>query len=397
MAKGALASVAVLMQVGFAAQPTEAQAPTTLTKLYRFQGGTDGANPKAGLVRDAAGNLYGATESGGGTSNYGTVFKIDSTGNETVLYRFAGDSGGENPVGGLIRDAAGNLYGTTLYGGDLHCNSFGCGTVFRLDPAGNETVLHQFAGPGGSDDGAYPYAGLIRDTAGNLYGTTQGGGGQMNRGTVFKVDTTGTETVLHRFTGIPDGQNPTAGLILDSAGNLYGTTEFGGSISGGGYGTVFKIDPTGVETVLYRFQGIPDGAYPYAGLIRDSVGNLYGATLYGGGGSGLGSGTVFKLDPQGVESVLHHFSGGSDGEAPIGLVQDASGNLYGTTLRGGPGYGVIFEINSAGTQTLWSFDVRIDGGAPYAGLVRDATGNLYGTTNLGGGTCKCGTVFRLSP
>jgi uncharacterized repeat protein (TIGR03803 family) len=280
VATGALALLFVLGRVLVMTPSAEAHADTTFTVLYSFNGGTDGAQPHAGLVRDAAGNLYGTTIRGGGGSNLGTVFKLDTTGAETVLYSFTGFPDGAKPRAGLVLDAAGNLYGTTYHGGasDL-------GTVFRLDTTGAETVLHSFSGR----DGQNPYAGLVRDAAGNFYGTTQNGGGDFAAGTVFKLDTTGKETVLHSFTGGSDGANPYAGLIRDAAGNFYATTFTGGAY---GFGTVFKLDATGNETVLYSFTGGADGGHSRAGLIRDAAGNLYGTTGLGGAFS---LGTVFKL------------------------------------------------------------------------------------------------------
>jgi uncharacterized repeat protein (TIGR03803 family) len=254
---------------------------------------------------DATGNLYGTTGFGG-ASNAGTVFKLDPSGNKTVLYSFKGGSDGDVPVAGLIMDAAGNLYGTTEDGGSSNC-SFGCGIVFELDPAGNETVLHSFTGSPG--DGGRPVAGLIMDTAGNLYGTTaEGGSGTCTVingipvsgcGTVFKLDPAGNETVLHSFTGGSDGIQALAALLMDAAGNLYSTTELGGSF---GSGIVFKLDPSGNETLLHTFTGGNDGAAPlFASLIMDTAGNLYGTTQNGGGSSNctVGCGTVFKLDTAG--------------------------------------------------------------------------------------------------
>ena len=211
---------------------TQAQAQS-ITVLHSFTNSPDGALPFAGLLRDAAGNLYGTTGSGG-IFGFGTVFKLDSSGNETVLHSFAGGGDGQQPSGDLIRDAAGNLYGTTLLGGGVFSNNcFGsCGTVFKLDPSGNETVLHTFAGGG---DGRQPNGNLIMDAAGNLYGTTGSGGSAtcpvtLGCGTVFKLDTSGILTLLHSFTGSPgDGESPVGGLIMDKAGNLYGTTLNGGA------------------------------------------------------------------------------------------------------------------------------------------------------------------------
>jgi uncharacterized repeat protein (TIGR03803 family) len=262
------------------------------------------------------------------------VFKLDSSGHETILHSFAGPpADGANPFAGLIRDSAGNLNGTTYFGGTSHF-----GVVFKLDSSGHETVLHSFAA---HDDGRHPVAGrLVGDSAGNLYGTTSGGGAS-NFGVVFKLDSTGHETVLHSFAGPPaDGGYP-AGPIRDSAGNLYGTAQIGGASN---KGVVFKLDSTGHETILYSFAGPPaDGANPFAGLIRDSAGNLYGTTAYGGTSN---FGVVFKLDSTGHETVLHSFAGApADGSGPGELIRDLAGNLYGTTSHGGTkNFGVVFKL-----------------------------------------------------
>jgi uncharacterized repeat protein (TIGR03803 family) len=324
------------------------------TVLHSFgETGTDGAYPYYGsLFLDEAGNLYGTT-SVGGAHGSGTIFRVSPAGQE-IFISLAGGANGGAPYAGLVPDTAGNAYGTTQYGG-TGCSPFGCGTVFKVSRAGKVTVLHSFIG---SPDGEYPTAGLVRDSAGNLYGTTPYGGSvQQGRlhiptywGTVFKVDPTGNETLLYSFcpAGYPctDGQNPTGGLVRDSAGNLYGTTQFGGA---NGNGTIFKVDPTGNETVLYSFcsqSGCADGYWPYSGLVRDSAGNLYGTTFYGGAN---GAGAVFELDTGGVETVLYSFcsqSNCADGANPYaGLVLDSEGNLYGTTEGGGTvGNGTVFRL-----------------------------------------------------
>jgi uncharacterized repeat protein (TIGR03803 family) len=267
------ASVALAVMLGLGVVAIQSAQAQTLTTLHNFTGSPDGAGPVAGLVGDAKGDFYGTTEYGGdlscGDYGCGIVFKLDAAGKETVLHSFAG-SDGANPSAGLIIDAKGNLYGTTAYGG-LGCQSPGCGVVFKLDTSGKETVLHNFTG---RPDGEYPIRGLVRDTAGNLYGTTPYGG-SSGYGTVFRVSKTGEETVLHSFTGAPsDGAVPEAGLVRDAKGELYGTTDEGGS---SGYGTVFKLDATGKATVLHSFTGSPsDGAFTEAGLLRDAKGNLYG-------------------------------------------------------------------------------------------------------------------------
>ena len=300
-----------------------------------------------------------------------------------LLHNFTGGlQDGSGPYAGLVRDGAGNLYGTTVWGG-----AHGWGTVFKLDSSGAERVLYSFAN---NPDGAKPYAGLLLDPAGNLFGTTEDGGSSYN-GTVFKIDPTGAETVLHSFNGYPvDGSEPYAGLVRDPAGNLYGTTIWGGT-STAYYGTVFKVDPTGTETMLHSFsrQG-PDGYQPWGGLVLDTAGNLYGGTVS----------TIFKLDVNAQFTVL--FQGGSSAD----LVRDPAGNLYGTAYGGGDyGNGVVFKVDTNGIRTfLYSFRGGNDGAGPEAGLVRDSAGNLYGTTFGGGGShaCDswssgCGTVFKLDP
>jgi uncharacterized repeat protein (TIGR03803 family) len=321
-----------------------------LKVLHSFTGGKDGGYPVAGVIMDAAGNLYGTTLQGG-AFGAGTVFKADTSGHETVLYAFTGLYDGAFPYAGLTMDAAGNLYGTTASGGFPPYT----GLVFKLDTSGQETVLYYFMNRG---DGDYPLAGVIMDANGNVYGTTYYGGAS-GAGTVFKLDTTGAETVLYSFTGGADGSNPVAGVIMDTEGNLYGTTEFGGGSPNCGplgCGVAFKLDTANKETVLHTFGngGGGEGANPTAGLVLDAKGDLYGTTEYGGGGSN-GAGMVFKLDKTGKETKLEVFTGGKDGGFPYaGLIRDKAGNLYGTGQLGGNltncssnisnGCGVVFEI-----------------------------------------------------
>ncbi len=387
----ALTFAAVLMMGSFAASVARAQ---TLIVLHTFHGGTDGAMPFAGLTRDAAGNLYGVTEIGG-AANQGTVFKLDGHGKETVLHSF-GATNGQLPLSSLIRDAAGNLYGTIFGGG-----SSGYGAVYKVGKNGKERALYSFSGKA---DGANPYATLLRDANGNLYGTTYIGGAGV--GVVFKLDGHGKETVLHTFREGGDGRFPYASLIRDQQGNLYSTTLDGGPDDAG---TVFKLDKNNNETILHTFtMGAAAGSYPFAGLLRDAAGNLFGTTFMGGTGcNGLGCGVVFKLDTNGKETVLHSFKG-SDGANPYaGLIRDSAGTFYGTTLDGGfSNAGVVYKLNKNGTETaLYNFTGGSDGAYPYATLVRDSAGNLYGTTWEGGDlTCDnpngpygCGVVFKLTP
>jgi len=382
----ASAAVALaLMLVGLAALTIQSARAQTFSVLYSFAGSPDGAYPCAGLVRDTTGNLYGTTFYGG-ASSYGTVFKLNSKNRETVLYSFAG---GGYPYDALL-DVNGQFYGTTYSGG---ASNFG--TVFKLNQSGKETVLHSFAG---SPDGQYPFAGLVRDAKGNFYGVTTLGG-SFNNGVVFKLDKAGKETLLYTFTGGSDGGVPLyyGSLVMDSAGNLYGTTQGGGAR----FGTVFKVTPKGKETVLHSFTGPPDGVAPFAGLVRDAKGNLYGTALGGTSGNGV----VYKVDKTGKESVLYTFTGGADGGNPFeGLVRDAKGNLYGTTEVGGTsGLGTVYRVSSNGKETvLHSFTGGANGRIPFTALIRDTKGNLYGTTEQGGDVaCNppygCGTVFKLTP
>jgi uncharacterized repeat protein (TIGR03803 family) len=394
MSKTRLAALALCVAMCAALAPMGAEA-AEFTVLYRFTGGADGGKPSWGLVRDKEGNLYGTTNigglAGGGTifkldphghesvlyhfgtfgflntgaepsgliqdeagdlyfttafeSAYpsGTVSKVDLKGNRSVLYAFTGGSDGAQPMAGVVKDGAGNLYGTANKN-----NGNGSGVVFKLEPNGTESVLHYF-GIGTQNDGAYPVAGVTLDKAGSVYGTTPDGGAYVPDGTVFKVNTKGVERVLYRFGFLPDGQIPNGGLIREAAGNLYGTTTYGGAGGGiGGYGTVFKIDTKGKKSTLYSFKGIPDGVFPYSTLSMDKEGNLYGTTFYGGK---YGLGAVFKLEPCGRETVLHSFTGGRDGQYPYqgSLILDENGYLYGTVIEGGiangsNGFGTVFRI-----------------------------------------------------
>jgi uncharacterized repeat protein (TIGR03803 family) len=324
--------------------------------LYSFGGGTDGESPVGGgLVFDAAGNLYGTTQ-GGGAHHQGTVFELspgDGGWTEKILYSFKGLKDGASPNGGVVLDAAGNLYGTTNHG-----NLLDDGVVFQLSPEPNgkwkENVILRF---GHHHDGSSPAAGLVIDGAQNLYGTTPG--------TVFELSPSNgkwTETVLHRFTGGKNGEYLFSNVILDSGGNLYGTTVNGGKITqtgpcSFGCGVVFMLSPDGKgkwkETVLYRFKGGEDGDGPFAGLVFDAANNLYGTTEQGGGTGcqfQFGCGTAFELTPSAggewKETVLRRFKNTKGGQQPMAsLILDSAGNLYGTTSGAGAGgAGVGFEI-----------------------------------------------------
>ncbi len=441
---GALALGAMLLSGGIPAraQEEEASKAPNYSLLYAFTG-ADGELPQGHVIRDRAGNLYGTTFNGGdlsgcGGSGCGVVFKLDRSGKETVLYSFKGGADGAFPATDLLRDDWGNLYGTTHGGGDVSVTvcSFnpGCGVVFKVDPTGKETVLYAFTG---GTDGLGPSSGLVRDDAGNLYGTTILGGDLSvvcppfspipGCGVVFKLDPTGKETVLHAFTGGVDGYAPYGDLLRDEAGDLYGAAGNGGDVSGFcsevvepatgflGCGTLFKLDHTGRFTVLHTFNGADGGPFPDGWLVQDNAGNLYGMTGNGGdlsGCSNLGCGVVFKLDKKGKETVLYSFTGGADGAETLGgVVGDAAGNLYGTTNYGGEfsgslcagaGCGVAFKLDPTGKETvLYTFTGSADGLNPQAGLLQDEEGNFYGTTYGGGDTSSCsppygcGVVFKI--
>ncbi len=393
--------------------PPSAQTQTFVV-LHTFTGKADGKYPEARVLFDNAGTLYSTTLFGG-AFDYGTVFQIDAHGKKTVLHNFWGGDG-LGPEAGLIRDNAGNLYGTTYRGGTPkrgRCQ-YGCGTVFKLDTTGKLTVLHAFTG---GTDGGQPEFGLVQDEAGNLYGTTTVGGnlscsiqGFPGCGVAFKIDKKGKETVLHAFAGT-DGSWPSGDLIRDSEGNLYGITSFGGAFGGTfGWGTVFKLDPSGRETVLHNFTGGIDGGYPDGPLVRDEDGNLYG-TAGTGGASACSCGLVFMLDKTGKITVLYSFHGSPDGAYPsAGVTRDQSGTLYGTTWRGGTtgcyniGCGTVFKLDTSGNETvLHAFTGGSDGAVPTDGIVLDESGSLYGTApNGGGSSCGgadpgCGVIFKLTP
>jgi uncharacterized repeat protein (TIGR03803 family) len=406
--------------------------------LYAFQSGNDGEGPSAGLIADENGALYGMTTYGGGAPacvNFGcgTAFKLTPTGSgyaESVLFRFQGGNDGAEPVTSMTADTTGALYGTTRWGGrkcTFSPSVTGCGTVFKLMPVGShysEKVLYRFKG---GRRAALPVGRLIADASGALYGTTFAGGDRApcsgpstyGCGTVFKLTRIGSryeESVPYDFKGERDGADPSAGLIVDGNGVLYGTTSAGGgsNVCGGGCGIVFKLAPAGrghAESVIYRFRGGGgDGADPTGSLIADGSGALYGTTVLGGSGYG----TVFKLTPQGsgyAESVLYSFHGGDDGVAPVGALIAHTGALYGATAAGGgasacvEGCGIVFKLSPARSgyseRVVYRFQGGNDGASPNGSLIADRRGALYGTTFAGGGTAcggpGCGTVFKIVP
>ncbi|HTR44020.1 MAG TPA: choice-of-anchor tandem repeat GloVer-containing protein [Pseudomonadales bacterium] len=359
-----------------------ADAQPTFIPLYSFTGGNDGANPVANLMQANDGNLYGTTYEGG-TNGYGTIFRISTSGALTPLYSFTNGNDGANPYAGLVQASDGALYGTTQYGGT---NDYGA--IFRTTTNGAFIPLYSFTG---GHDGANPRGGLTLANDGNLYGTTENGGTNFD-GTVFRITPSGALTSLYSFTGGHDGSYPVAGLVQASDGKLYGTTYEGGT---NGYGVVFRITTNGVLTPLYSFTDGHDGAYPVAGLVQASDGNLYGTAEEGGTNF---DGAIFQIKTNGVLTPLYSFTDGNDGAAPsAALVQANDGNLYGTAYEGGANdYGSVFRVTTNGVLTpLYSFTNGRDGADPLAGLTLAGNGNLYGTAP-GGGTNHVGTVFELS-
>ena len=346
----------------------------TFTPLHQFDSPTDGAFPQGALLRDAAGNLYGTTTSGGGGD--GTIFKIDSTGRETVLFDFTNFVSGSSPASALIQDQSGNLYGIADQGPG------GAGVVFKLSPDGEQTLLHSFQG-GFNLKPKAPTGGILMDESGNIFGTTLFGGNglpqfhcsQFGCGTVFQLDPAGKLHVLHKFTGL-DGTQPFGPLVQDRDGNLYGVSEFGGDRScpdprfeGVGCGTVFRLSKTRELTVLHTFRGGPDGSSPQPGLLLDSAGSLYGTTFQGGKSE---RGIVFKISKKGRYTTLHRFTQ-KEGKNPNGgLVSDPAGNLYGSAELGGAhDQGSVFQLTpDGGLNVLHSFRGLKDGAGPFAGLIR---------------------------
>jgi uncharacterized repeat protein (TIGR03803 family) len=368
----------------------------TFNVIHSFSG-SDGSGPLAGLAIDSKGNLYGTTNSGGAHSA-GVVFRANGSGQERVLYSFGSVANdGANPESSLIFDTPGNLYGTTFSGG-----TSGNGTIFRLTPKGVETVLYSFVG---GADGANPEARLAMDKFGNLYGTTTAGGAS-GEGTVFEISKAGQHNVLYSFGGGSDGTDPVAGVTLDAKGNLYGTTASGGSY---GYGAVFelkRLQSGWAERILYNFQMQDDGGIPYAGLVFDPAGNLYGGTTDGGGGVGGGGGTIFKLSPSSggswTFSVLYGLSGWNiSGPFRDLFFEAASGVIYGTTHCDGTyEAGTVYQLAPSGntwTYTLlYTFTGGTDGLYVFSNLVIDKSGNLYGTVNTGGAS-GYGDIFKVVP
>lgn len=390
-------SILLLIFCGSSIQIQLAQAQT-FTILHEFTGYPDDGAFPSGVILSPDGTLYGTTFIGGNVRSAnqcldgcGALFKITTDGIETVLHNFG--AGGALPGDGVIRDAVGNLYGTTSDGGAAKR-----GTVYEFSSDGSYVTLHSF---NSSSDGYAPETGVIRDSAGNLYGTTSRGGarhGLTEGGTIYKLTPGNVVQVLYRFHS-SRGVIPFSSLIRDAAGNFYGITRDGGdpnctSGSGRGCGVVYKLSPSGKQTVLHAFSGAPDGASPYGRLVRDLEGNIYGVTFEGGS---FNQGAIYKIDPSGNETVFYSFSG-PDGAYPTsGLLLDGSGNFYGNTRGGGEfTYGAIFKLDTSGQETVLHSFNGFDGLYPNSELAMDKAGNLYGTTEAGG-TAEGGIVFKLTP
>lgn len=448
-----LISIAALAILTSVLAFTSAARAQTETVLYSFTGQTgDGASPIGNLVSDAEGNLYGTTYSGGSYSGSvcsfsgcGTVYELSPAlgggYTESVIYTFSGGADGGSPAAGLVADAAGNLYGTTVFGGQggsSECTigpSTGCGVVFELSPKSGggwtEQVLYSFLG---GSDGFLSESPVAFDASGNLYGTTLLGGSHTGCcGEVFELSPNVSGgwhyTKLHSFTGGKDGGRPEAGVTVDSAGNLFTTTSIGGNTAdcptNSGCGTVVELSPTGSGTftgrILHTFTGKADGGVPYAGLTLDKAGNLYGAAIYGGYAGGPcnklngvgGCGVIFEFSPAGssyTAKVLYRFQGTNNVASPYStLTIDGSGNLYGTGYSQINFEGYVFEVSptqsgSWNETTLYTFTGGTDGGTPFNnGVILGSNGTLYGAAQSNGiaGGCSnfangCGVVYEIT-
>jgi uncharacterized repeat protein (TIGR03803 family) len=374
--------------------------------VYSFGGG-DGQYFDTELAMDKAGNLYG-TSVEGGNFQAGNVFQLTPTRNGwtlTVLYSFTGRLDGAQPYKGVTVDSYGDLYGTAVTGGIGGCEG-GCGVVYKLSHAHgswNQSVIYSFTG---GSDGSGPGSPVVSDKQGNLFGTTPVGGAN-GLGTIYELkeqkDGTWKLAVIHTFTGGSDGAGGSAGrLLFDDKGNIFGVATSGGAH---GSGTAYQLSPAQhgkwkLKT-LYAFRGQPDAGFPYGGMIRDSAGNLFGTTYYDGKND---IGAIYELSQAGgkwKERVLHSFAGGSDGKQSIStMVSDAAGNLYGTTIAGGSGCdcGTIFKVakGSRKVSVMHRFRGAPDGAILYAGMVPDSAGRFYGIT-LQGGSANIGTIFKFVP
>ena len=381
-------------------------AAVTTDVIFSFEE-DEGEYADTDLETDSAGNIYGTTVLGGDHGS-GTVFQLSPTPDgwvHTVLYSFTGGADGGEPYKGVTLDRQGNLYGTAVTGGSGSCEG-GCGVLYKLTNSGGtwtQSIIHAFTG---GDDGSGPGARVTVDQGGNIYGMTPTGGA-YGLGTIYKIHQAGGASdlrVIHAFTGGADGGSGSAGRMILRKGRLYGAATTGGSY---GSGVIFELSPRGVGEwafrPIYSFQGQPDGSFPYGALLFDRSGKIYGTTYYGGDN---GIGAVYELSPRRSgewdERVIYSFQAGSDGNSPISnLVSDAAGNLYGTTSEGGLGSGTIFKLSPIGggqwTETVvHPFQGPPDGAFAYNGMVVDRFGNFYGAT-VHGGKNDDGSVYKFTP
>jgi uncharacterized repeat protein (TIGR03803 family) len=384
-----------------------AAVASTTRVIYSLGGDQDGEYTDTDLVLDSAGNIYGTSVQGGDFGS-GTVFEVTPSGQHTVLYSFRGGQDGGEPYKGVTLDAQGNLYGTAVTGGRGNCEG-GCGVVYKLTRTSTgwrQSVVYYFSG---GNDGSGPGSGVTIDASGNIYGMTPTGG-TNGLGVVFEVAANPSGIVrykvIHTFTGGDDGATGSAGRLLIQNGRLYGVATAGGAY---GAGAAFELTPTPMGEwslkSLYSFRGQPDAGFPYGGLISDARGNLYGTTYYDGAND---LGAVYELIPtpsgQWLEKVLYSFRGGADGSASIGnLVVDRFGNLYGTTSEGGAGCscGVIFKLAPVGAagwveSIAYRFQGAPDGAFAYNGMTADQTGSFYGAT-VHGGVTNDGLIYKFTP
>ena len=395
------------LQVVFLTLLFVASSAAQTFKVFHSFSFTDGSSPNGDLLRDSEGNFYGTTQFGG-SSNRGLVFELDAKGNETILYTFTGGADGGIPIGRVIRDSASNLFGITSPGGDPTCS---CGTVFKLTKSGTLKVLHSFkGGKDGAQNEGQPELGLVM-VNGDLYGSASFGGvsgcdGSLGCGVLFKVTPSGKETVLHRFTGQAEGAFP-QDLISDQAGNIY--VASGGSYMQGNAGTIFKLDTTGKLTTLYTFPGGTDGVSPRWRLLRTANGVFYGVTQFGGDATDCkvassGCGVVFAVNAADKERVVHTFGKPPGGEEPSGGLLDVAGTFYGVTVYGGTvnsnctfGCGVAYRVSNSGKYSvLYRFTGGSDGALPSGSLTEDASGNVYGATDSGGNGNN-GVIYEITP
>src|SRR5215216_5698064 len=399
--------VLICLAPGLSRKAVAAGAGGTVNVIYSFAGDEDGEYADTDLEADRAGNIYGTTVLGGDFGG-GTVFQLSPTATgwvHTVLYGFTGGVDGGEPYKGVTLDRAGNLYGTAVTGGSGSCEG-GCGVAYKLTKCGGtwtQTVIHAFTG---GDDGSGPGARVTVDRSGNVYGMTPTGGAN-GLGTIYKVHPhrgTWIFQVIHTFTGGSDGSSGSAGRMILSHGRLYGAATTGGNY---GSGVVFELTPTSVGEwnfrTLYSFHGQPDGSFPYGALLRAASGGFYGTTYYGGQN---GIGAVYELSPRLVgewdERVIYSFQDGSDGNSPISnLVVGSGGILFGTTSEGGSGSGTMFKLAPAGGG-MWNESVvhpfagAPDGAFPYNGMVAGPAGHFYGATVHGGDDDE-GSIYEFTP